>query len=162
MPKLTQGLFFEMTSPEDRERLKPKYTLKERDHTFKGTKYKSMHNIYMSMDDPTEYSFVMKTLGNWKHWKALCKLSWFKPFVESWREELEVKLRSDGIKAVIDDVNSENKSSASSAKWVAEKGWEKGTGKGRPSKATIDKEANKLLSLDKEVEEDLTRMEAMH
>ena len=163
MPLITQALFFEMTSPEDRKKRQPKYTLKDNDHTVDGIKYLSLHKVYMKTADLTEYQFVMKTIGSWKHWKRLCELKWFQPYVNSWREELEVKLRSEGIRAVIDNaMDVASGSSASSAKWVAEKGWEKGTGKGRPSSSTIKKEANKMIRIDEELEEDLIRMESMH
>jgi hypothetical protein len=66
------------------------YTLKSEDHQG----FKSLKKLYLDEEDITEYRFANKYLDSYEHWKILLKCTWFKPLVESWREELKLKLQS--------------------------------------------------------------------
>jgi len=120
---LTQGLFFERCVFDELfgEEWIPPFTLKEYDHEHKGKKYKSLRQIYLSYEDPTEYQFAIDTLGSWDHWMKLQDSPWFKPFLESWRAELEVKIRSQGIRNML--VASAGEKGIQAAKWLAEGSW---------------------------------------
>lgn len=152
------SLFFETSLPDRREDQEPPFTLKEEDYEVDGNKYKSMYKLYMEIADPTEYEFAMQVLGSWNHWQVLQKASWMKEYVQAWRDELAIKLRSKAIKAMVDVAVSEGAKGTTAAKYLAEEGWNKGSGKGRPSKDKIEREANKIVRIHEEVDEDIERM----
>lgn len=154
----TKSLFFETSLATRREDQEPIYTLKDEDYTVDGVTYKSLHNIYMRIADPSEYNFAMEAFGSYKHWKVLQKATWFKPYLQEWRDELAAKIRSDAIKAMVRIVEEEGSKGTSAARYLAEEGWSKGQGKGRPSKEKIEREANKILKIHEEVDEDIERM----
>lgn len=85
--KMLKKIFFEETG-EDKSTCV--YTLKPADH--KG--YPSLKRLYLEMEDTTEYEFGERYLFDYSHWKMLTQCTWFKPFVEEWREELRLKLEA--------------------------------------------------------------------
>lgn len=94
----------------------------------------------MEHEDPLEGKFAEEVFGNRQHWKKLCELQWFKPYVEKWREDLEEKLASRGF----DYMKTHAAKSPQAAKWLAEKGWKPSGGKGRPSNADIEQERKRM------------------
>jgi hypothetical protein len=72
--------------------------------------------------------------------------------IETWREELELKLASEGFKQILDQ--SENNVQAT--KWLIEKGWKK-RGAGRPLKDNGQKVLDDYF--EKEFGADVVRME---
>lgn len=110
-----------------------------------------MYRKYMEIGDPTEYRIAMGLLGSWEHWKMLCELSWFKPHVEKWRNELAVKFESDRYQEML-DVAEKSKGTpqgVQATKWLAERYSTPNKPKrGRPSKA------EKKAALKQETEED--------
>src|SRR5690606_24615232 len=90
---LTRSLFYEMTLSDKSLVL---YTLKSQDHEG----YPSLYQLYMACNDPTEYTFAVSHLDSWSHWEALCECAWFKPYIASWRRELEIRLRSDSLRKI--------------------------------------------------------------
>lgn len=150
-----QGLFYEMVNA---DKATVVYTLKDQDHLG----FASLYRLYMETADPLEYRFALKHLDGWEHWTMLCDCSWFKPYVERWRKELELKIRSEALVRVIDDAKSGSRSSAASNRLVLEKGWavtadEKNT-KGRPSKTDIKAEARRIATVQQEQADDLARI----
>jgi hypothetical protein len=145
----TQGLFLE-TSYEDLSRVL--YTLKRADHMHKGVLYRSFPRLYLEIADPTEYQVATTLFDGWPHWVRLQGNSRIFPTIQALRDELEVKLRSDGIRRLIS-----MKQSESAAKWLADKGWEKRE-MGRPTKEKVQKEAKKLQGIKEEIERDATRI----
>ena len=126
---LTQSLFLELGySPFS------KYTLKEVDHEWEGTKYPSLKRLYLEMEDVTEYEFANTYLLGWKHWMRICENKQMKPHVEEWREELELKLRARAAKQMFELADA---GSYQAAKWLADRGWTT-RGAGRPTKAEKD------------------------
>ena len=109
----------------------------------------SLHRLYMEIADPTEYEFAMRVFGSWAHWKLFHNLRWFKPYLDAWRDELEIKIRSDAIKKVIEQSKDEKNSNA--AKWLAEKKWK--LTRGRPSKEEVTREVKVEAKLSDEVDE---------
>lgn len=147
----TQSLFLEMNYAKEKDDPAP-YTLKENDHEGKI----SMRRIYMEVEDPTEYMFALAALGSWEHWLILKEAPFFKPYLARWREELALKMRSDAIMLVREDaVNN-----AVSARWLAEKGWEKPDKqqRGRPSKAELAREKKEREKILNSLEEDASRV----
>lgn len=82
-----RGLFYE-TTLEDKSTVV--YTLKDKDH--KG--YPSLKRLYLEEEDLSEYNFANKYLDNYEHWLMLVNSLWFKEYLESWREELRLKLEA--------------------------------------------------------------------
>lgn len=135
---ITQGLFHEMSFGSFRQTFEPPFTLAD----YKEG-YRSMKQEYLEIGDPTEYTFAIQVLGSWDHWKQLCSSKWFSEHVENWREELELKLRAEGIKKLREIAKGNSNISSSAAKFLADKGWD--LKRGRPSKAEIERK-NKMNS----------------
>lgn len=63
--------------------------------------YISLKEVYMAIEDPTEYEFAMKTFGSFRHWLHIADLSWAKEHVAEWRHELAMKLKSKSVKDIV-------------------------------------------------------------
>lgn len=122
------------------------YTTASDDITENGKTYISIRKQYLLLEDPTEYEIASKYFDSWTHWKKVKESSKLKSDVEEWREELEVKLRSKGVKGVyhkaLDGDYQANK-------WLAERGFtgKKTARRGAPSKAEITGEARKAAKV---------------
>lgn len=151
--RLTKGLFYEMMLADKSSVI---YTLKNADH--KG--YPSLYKLYMAEEDPKEYRFVQKYLEGWEHWVQLCDLVWFKPYVTRWREELQLKLESEALYHIISESRAGRKESFAANKYLLEKGWKTQAKDpvGRPSKEQIKREAERMLTDNSRVLEDLNRL----
>ncbi len=124
--------------------------------TLKGDKkYVDLHEMYIDEADPTGYSFALRAFGSWEHFCVLRELQWFKAHFTKWEDELEVKMRSDGIKNLI-EASKEGSRGVSAAKYIAEKGWEKK--RGRPSKDEIERERKQQVLIDDELQADAQRI----
>jgi hypothetical protein len=149
---LTQSLFLEIGYGEYAV-----YTLKEYDYPYKGKHYPSLKKLYLNEEDPTEYSFAEKHLLGWQHWKRLCENKQIARHVAEWREELELKLRSQAIRDMINLCANEG-GNYSAAKYLADRGWEKRAA-GRPSKQEREKHIAIQDRVDAEFDADIKRME---
>lgn len=137
---ITQALFLELGYTDFAV-----YTLKEQDHEYKGKVYPSLKRLYLEMEDVIEYDFATEYLYGYRHWKRMCENKAIAPHVAEWREELELKLRSQATAQMIEM----SEESFQATKWLADRGWEK-KGAGRP--ATKEKEMEDALA--KQVETD--------
>lgn len=124
---LTSSLFYETVNTN--ARYSPLYTLREQDRPD----LPSARRIYLELADPTEYAPAMALLGSWEHWSHLCGLSWFKPYVESWRAELRAKLKSRAVDIAKTLAVGNDATALSAAKWLHAAISTKNTG-GRPKK----------------------------
>ena len=131
------------------------YTLKDEDHEHKGTTYISLKQLFLEMEDVTEYEFANEYLLGWSHWKRLNANKLMTKHFEEWREELELRLRAQGIRAIIDQ--SADDKGFQAAKYLAEKGWDKRTA-GRPSKNEKLKEERMQMRVEDEFQGDIARM----
>lgn len=118
----TQSLFYELSYNDPSDAI---FTLKEQDVEAHGKHFTSLHQLYVGMvpSDPTEYSFAMTVFGSWDVWSAICKSPLIKPYVNKWRKEVEVKVKSQAIQAIAEEMKSGGRSSFSAAKLLLEKGW---------------------------------------
>lgn len=154
----TKSLFLEMSYT---DRSDVVYTLKDYDHDG----YPSLYRLYLQEMDPTEHKFANKHLGGWRHWQMLSEISWMKPYVKRWRQELELKIRAQAFRTVLDIANDDkHRSSYEASKFLLTGGWKpaeagKGKGAGRPSKEAIREEAERLFQENQEVFEDLKRIQ---
>ena len=130
------------------------YTFKHRDHEFKGKKYLSIRNLYMECADPTEFEFANKYFLGWQHWKRIVENKLVKREVAEWREELELKLRCQGIRSVMQNAE---KGGFQSAKWLVDRGWDTRAA-GRPSKDEIEREKKFQARANDEFSADVIRL----
>jgi len=133
-----------------RDGVQPSFTVKNEHVQKEGVLYPSLRRVYMECMDPTEELFVQEVfLGDWEHWDRIKDNDILRTALkyEEWEEELSVKLRSFGIRSVLDEVRNQGKSAFSAAKWLAEGQW-KHTKRGRPSneeKARREREESQIL-----------------
>lgn len=147
---LTKKLFLE-TCQGDLDRVL--YTLREDDVTYRDITYPSIQRIFVELEDPTEYRIAKEYFGSWKHWIILSE-GILKTRVEEWRDEVEVRLRSVGLRQIRVLAKGGCKSSA---KILLDKGWDRRKA-GAPSKVEKEAElkaATKIVSI---VDGDLQRL----
>lgn len=157
----TKSLFYETVSSEDKPHVQ--YTLKQEDHNG----YPSLRKLYLEEMDPTEYRFANKYLGGWDHFTKLKESDWFMEYLENWREELEVKLKSLAYERVMNEAQNElSKNKLLANKYLIEtvkriqKNEDLGSKetKGRPSKESVDKKAFELAQQRFDVRKDVERI----
>lgn len=122
---LTQSLFYECYR--SNEGYPPLYTFKDNDH--KGML--SIKKIYLALEDPTEYRVATEYFGGWEHWKVLTNCNFLKPYLNQWRDELEIKLKCKELQKLLQD---EDKNFVVS-KFLINREWE--VKRGRPSKEEL-------------------------
>jgi len=152
---LTESLFWETSR--DRTAYPPVFTLKPVEHMG----VPSLKALYLEARDPTEYRFATTVLGSYEHWRVLCSLAWFTPHIESWREELDLLIRqeaADAAREVMSNSESSPAAKMSAAKFLSERGWERKTTRGRPSKGEVAREARRLAEKSEHVNEDYKRI----
>lgn len=128
---LTKALFVEFSDG----RFSPVFTLKDEDDPKTGCK--SLRRLYMEHEDPTEARFAESVFGNRQHWKKLCTLRWFQPYLEAWREDLEERIAAKGFQLMISHAGK----SPQAARWLADRGWKQRESKGRPTNQQIEQAA---------------------
>jgi hypothetical protein len=130
------------------------FTLKEHDYEYEGRKLPSLKRLYLESEDPTEYKFATEHLLGWKHWQRMCENKVLRKHIDEWRDELEVKLRSQ---AVLDVIAQARAGTFQAAKWVADRGWAQ-RGAGRPSNADVEHEKKVQARIADEYGGDVVRM----
>ncbi len=148
---LTQGIFLEVGYNTDLA----VYTLKDEDHEYKGKVYPSLKALYLKHEDPTEYDFANQHLLGWNQWKRLLANKSIRKHIDEWREELELKLRSQAVQDII-QMSAEEKG-FQAARWLADRGWEK-KGAGRPKKDTSEHDSKMEKRLNDEFSADIYRL----
>lgn len=149
---IVQGLFLE-----DRYNTKLSvFTLDGEDKEYKGKVYPSLKQLYLEHSDPLEYDFATTHLYDWDHWQRLCSNAVVSRHIEKWREELRLKLMSDGVQVLIQ--MAEEGKQYQAAKYLAELGWDK-KDQGRPSKEAVEGELKKRADIQKDYENDLAILE---
>ena len=134
------------------------WTLLDSDREFEGKVIPSLKKIYLDYNHVPgfEYDFAMEVLGSWAHWEKLC-VSGVKQHVASWKEELEVKIKANSIKSIIQaSIEGEGASKLQAAKYLDGKGY--APTRGRPSK---EEKAGRLIqdnAVNNEIADDLERV----
>ena len=142
---------------------KPIWTIKDYDLVQDGITYPSLRSTYLECEDPTEYKFALKVFDSWTAWEKIRVHAGVQSsFLNRWRRELDIRLVSKGIGAIVGEINS-GKGSFNSAKYLIEQGWikQKPLKKGRPSKKAITTEATKMIRVKDELDEELERAELL-
>jgi len=154
-----KGLFFETTGADKGTVL---YTLKDVDHEG----YPSLYRLYMELDDPTEWEVAQQLMDGWEHWEMLTNCTWFKPTVERWRKELQLRMMSKALVRIKSEAKTGSRESFGANKYLLEKGWvpkeTTGHGRGRPTKDEIRKAADELARADNQLTEDYKRLGLMN
>jgi hypothetical protein len=148
---LTQGLFLEVGYNTEFAI----YTLKDEDFEYEDKTYLSLKRLYLEHADPTEYDFACTYLLGWDQWQRICANKIFTKVVESWRIELELKLRSQAFKDIM--MQSQGDKGFQAAKWIADRGWDKRM-VGRPSKDELEREKSIRDIIAAEYNEDVVRL----
>lgn len=149
---LTQGLFLEISY----DTKYAMFTFNDEDKIYNDTTYFSLKKLFLSCDDPTEYEFANRYLLNWPHWQRMNENKVLREHFDEWREEFEIKLRSEAIRSIV-DMTAEG-TNFQAAKWLADRGWDK-RGAGRPSKSEKDREGRIKDRIGQELHADILRME---
>lgn len=148
---LTLGLFLEI----DYNNKDAIYTLKDYDHEYEGKTYLSLKRLFLEASDPTEYMFATKYLAGWEHWQRINANKALALYTVKWRQELELKLRAEGVQHVLKSARV--KQNWLAAKFLAEKGWEVRAA-GRPSQDEVDKNLAIESKIQNEFSEDIARL----
>lgn len=147
-----KALFYEIALEPNRDYVL--YTLKQEDHNG----YPSIHRLFVEANDPTEYEFAKKYFASWSHWKMVRECSWFKANYEAMKEELEMKIKADALRH-LRNARNDPKNAVQVNKYLLAGGWaDKTDTRGRPSKARIKEEADKLVKENDVVNEDFVRI----
>ena len=117
----------------------------------------TFHDVFIELEDPTEYKPAMQLVGSWMEWNRL-KRDWptFNDRIAEWKEELEVKLKSKAIQHINDLAFKVKNYQAN--KWLAEEGYNRRQGAGRPTKAEKTKQAKELANQAADTQKDKARV----
>jgi len=85
--------------------------------------FKEWGKVYLEIADPTEYETAMVLLGNWEHWQAVRMHALTGPVMDEWANEVEIKLRSQGVRNMISLAGSTAPGAAGAAQWLAKGGY---------------------------------------
>lgn len=129
--------------------------------------YPSLKRLYLESNDPTEYEFATKYFAGWDHWQLLLKTSFISSEIDSWRKELELKLRASALKEIINtaDPLSGARNYYEANKFLVTGGWlnneekKEAAKRGRPSKNDIRQKAvAEFVENAEQLEADLRRL----
>lgn len=158
----TQSLFWEFAflNKERENVLEPLFTLKDYDLVKGEVTYPSLKTIYMTYDHVPgfEYEFALDVFGSWDHWNKLASetIPAIRNTIKEWREELEIKLKAQAIKSLIQTSRIDDVKGFNAAKYLADKGY--APTRGRPSKEEVEREKKVQAGVSKELEADMERL----
>lgn len=148
---ITQSMFLEIGYTSNAY-----YTLKEEDYEYKGKIYPSLKRLYLEHEDVHEYDFATTYLLGWQHWQRLCDNKQIRKHIDEWRNELDLKLKSAGFKAILESALDED-GGFQAQKYLADRGWSKSSA-GRPKTDTTDKDNKQRVMLEEEFSADILRL----
>lgn len=161
----TRQLFFESSIPSTNGKAWVLYSLKEEDWVPAGqtVAIPSFQRLYLEFEDITEYAPATELLDGVEHWDLLCQCEWFIPHLERMRRALYLRLQARALKQLqLDARNPDSKSATSSARFLVERGYDSASPNkrraGRPSKAEILAETNKLATIQNTLDDDFERI----
>jgi len=155
---LTVSLFWEKRSAEGEKKYPPLFTIKDKEHIVKGKEYVSLKRIYMSYDHVPgmEYEFAMDVFGDWLQWKNIADVSALREVVQEWRDEVDMRIKAAAMKTLLQQSRDVEKGLAASRAILA--GEHKGSKRGRPSKAEVERERKIASGMRETLEEDMARL----
>lgn len=81
------------------DKFEPIFTLKD----YHRETIPSFKRLYVDICDPTEYRVAMELFGSWAHWKHMTERKWFQETLQSCREEVATKLKSQAMEQIKKD-----------------------------------------------------------
>lgn len=151
-----KSLFLELSYDNSQFHL---FTLKDDDVVYKDKKLLSIKRLYLQYvpEDPTEYTFAMAVFGTWDLWDTIRRNSQVRRYYNKWKEEAEVKIKSEAIRSIAEEMKQGGKSSFTAAKLLLERGWiekvsphDRKTNKQKREEEALDRQAMQMLSKDAE------------
>ncbi len=155
----TESLFLEQWRPMDGTR--PAYTLMRDDREdpkVPGSILPSFQKAYINLGDPTGYQAAIQLLGSWRHWQKLIKAPWFKAHLDMWNEEIIASLKYKGLSTF---TKAADKGDLKAAEWLINytpEGPPPKAGRGRPTRADINKAARDVADSERNAREDAARL----
>lgn len=128
------------------------YTLDDQDKEYEGKLYPSLKRLYLETMDPTGYEFANRYLFNYEQWTRICANKQLYAEIEQWELELEVKIRSIGVRRVL----AMGVDNFSAAKWAVDGHWN--AKRGRPSKKEQEREREIRQRVADETQEESSRV----
>lgn len=150
----TSGLFWEYRT----DAAPALFTLKDKDHTVDGVTYRSLKSIYFSYDHiPNyEYEFAMDVFGSWDHWVWLTTKSQVRKHMVEWRNEYDIMLKNLAHRTLIAQAGDKEKGLNAAKMIVGDE--HKGTKRGRPSKAEVERETKIAAGVRDTLDDDMARL----
>jgi hypothetical protein len=78
--------------------------------------------------------------------------------IKAWREELDIRIKANALKALIATARLDDSKGFNAAKYLADKGYSTLTKRGRPSSEEVERELRVQAGASKELEEDMKRL----
>lgn len=151
---MTNQLFYENY----KDNGKAIFTLKDRDFADPtGKIYFSLKKLFLESDDPTEYTFAITVFGSWKLWNKVKSCKLMRDLIPEWKEELEIKMKSQAQLKIVEISNSKSPNAMQAAKYVDQEIFKRHR-RGRPSKEEVQSELKKEAKVSAQVKEDMERL----
>ena len=145
----TKSLFADVIAEESN--YKPVYYLKKE---VSDANYIALKEIYLALEDPTEFYFATLCFYNYAQWEIICDLAWAKNIVSQWRKELALKLRAQAVdeiyKMTLDSSGTKETSKLAALKWLADSGYVNKLDKRKRSTKEEKDSPDNLINLDAE------------
>ena len=127
----------------------------------------NFRRVYVELADPTGYKIANKLLEDYSHWQMLMKQPWFREAKELWDQELDAKLKSEGLEAIrmfadgIEGVAPAVQLTA--ARYLADSAHRKtkAAPRGRPSKEEVSGELKREATESSDMAADLARIRSI-
>lgn len=145
-----QSLFFETALKHPHLAV---YTLSDKDKLFKGKLYPSLYRLYLYEQDLTEFRFAETHLYSFYHWEKLLDTSFFPPYLEKWRRDLNLSITSRALQAVIEEAQTDSKNRFAANKILIER-----LGQEELQKASKRKPKQDTSDIHESILDDLSRL----
>lgn len=147
----TRGLFFEEADSKDTVL----YTLKDEDHNG----FPSLYRLFMA--SPDEYTFSVSHLNGWDHFVTLSECTWFVPYIKRWRAEIQARHKCQAqarLEAVAADPTHKEYFQANKLLFNASRKPAGVLKRGAPSRAEVQAEITHQASVERQIEQDMSRV----
>ena len=99
---------------------------------------------------------LLYVFGSWEHWQKLSTSQGLKDLVQEWRDELDIRIKAQSLKAMMLAARDNDAKGVNAAKYLAEKGYAQK--RGRPSKEEVEREKKIQAGANKELADDMERI----
>lgn len=140
------------------------YTANREDLVHDGQIYPSLWKLYIDFEDPSEYYFANNYFLSPTHWKEVSEHTQLKNLVDEWRKELELKIRADALRCIIQSSKESTPNGLAAAKYLLSTPWNAGVQRpfeekrGRPNKPDLASHPITLARDEKAVQADYQRL----